>query len=200
MYHYLEGQLVEKSATSMVIDVNGIGFQLQIPLSTYEQLPSLGQSVRILTHFVVREDCQALYGFYSEEERQIFRLLISISGIGPKSAVTVLSGIPVPELKSAIVDGSVATLQRIAGIGKKTAERIVIELREKIVLDGQRGSSVHAGSGGGKQTLIDDSVEALVALGYRKQNAKVAIEKAMQASKSEKLTVEELIRASLKFV
>lgn len=201
MYHYLTGQLVEKSATSVVVDVGGMGFYLPIPLSTYGQLPSVGQSVRILTHFVVREDSQALYGFHTEEERSLFKLLVSVSGIGPKLAMTVLSGVTIPEFKRAIVEGSLETLKAISGIGKKTAERIVIELREKLVLEGQRPIEIPTSSAGqGNPMLIEDSLEALVALGYRKQSAKVAVEKAIKASKGDGLTIERLVRESLKYV
>src|SRR3990167_2885488 len=103
MYEYLTGQLVEKSPTALVVDVSGVGYQIHIPLSTHENLPTLGQNVRLFIQFVVREDAHILYGFLSQEERSLFRLLISVSGIGPKTAMTVLSGLTLPQLKQAIV-------------------------------------------------------------------------------------------------
>ena len=199
MYHYLNGRLIEKSPTQLVLETGGIGYQVQIPVSTYSALPETGQTVRILTHFVVREDAQALYGFLTEEERRIFKLLISVSGIGPKMAMTALSGISVPELKKAIVEGSLAVLTGISGIGRKTAERIVVELREKLVLEGHdhSGSSLLTEK---PNVLVEDSLQALVALGYRRQNAKEALQKVLKNPGAEKLSVEELIRASLKYV
>jgi holliday junction DNA helicase RuvA len=200
MYQYLAGKLVEKTATMIVVDVNGVGYELPIPVSTFGALPEIGQNIRILTHYVVREDFQALYGFYTEEERQLFRMLLSISGIGPKSALTVLSGITIQEFKRAIVDGDVVTLTSIPGIGRKTAERLVIELREKILVGDrkQTGSAVDALHG--QSDLMEDSLRALVELGYKKQAAQAAIQKAVKQLDKAKLTVPELVRTSLKFV
>lgn len=200
MYAYLNGKLAEKAATSVILDVNGVGYQIQIPLSTYEALPVLGQAVRLLTHFVVREDVQALYGFYTEAERDLFKLLLSVTGIGPKMSLTILSGISLSQLRRAIVDGEIDTLKQISGVGKKTAERIIVELREKLVLQGDHHSQEAAVPGRkGDEALIEDSLEALVALGYRKQNAKAAIDKVLKDQKPEKISVEALIRASLKY-
>lgn len=198
MYHYLSGKLIEKSPTAIVMDVNGIGYDLTIPVSTYASLPALGEQVKLLTHFVVREDAQLLYGFATEEERKMFRLLISISGIGPKIANTALSGILVEDLKAAIKEGNVAILTSVSGIGKKTAERIVIELREKVILEGGKAT-------GAKSSLplisseAEDAVQALIALGYSKNEAQVAVDKA-QKSASEKLAVDKLVRNALKYV
>lgn len=199
MYQYLSGKLIEKTAATAVVEANGIGYLLQIPLSTFTSLPELGQTVKILTHFVVREDAQVLFGFASEEERQIFRLLLSVSGVGPKTALTVLSGIALADLKRAIIDGNLVTLTGVPGIGRKTAERLVVELREKIVLDdtktAARGAKVPAGS-----AVEEDSLQALVELGYRKQNAQEAIRKAVKQLEGSNISVPDLIRASLKYV
>ncbi len=199
MYQYLTGTLAEKTATGAVIDVNGVGYQVHIPLSTYAGLPALGQQVRLLTHFIVREDVQALYGFASEEERQLFRQLLSVSGIGPKSAIGVLSGCTIPELKQAIIEGSLIKLTAIPGIGKKTAERLVVELREKIVLE-ERRFSAPGSKPGPEDELMEDSLRALIELGYRKQNAKEAIQRALKDADGKKFTVPDLIRVSLKYV
>ncbi len=198
MYHYLSGKLIEKAPTSVVIEAAGIGYDLTIPVSTYASLPALGEQVKLLTHFVVREDAQLLYGFATEEERKMFRLLISISGIGPKIANTALSGILVEDLKAAIKEGNVAILTSVSGIGKKTAERIVIELREKVILEGGKATGAKSSS-----PLIsseaEDAVQALIALGYSKNEAQAAVDKA-QKSASEKLAVDKLVRNALKYV
>lgn len=200
MYEYLSGQLIQKSMTSMVLDVAGMGYLIQIPLSTHEKLPALGQNVKVLTYFAVREDAHTLYGFFTDEERKLFKLLLLVTGIGPKLAMTVLSGVKTTELKKAIVEGQIDTLKLISGIGKKTAERIVVELREKIVLEGHKAADFSLTPGSGRMDLLEDSVEALVALGYRKQNAKTAVEKALQQIGEKPISVEDLIRASLKVV
>ncbi len=196
MFHYLSGKLIEKSPTAIVIDVGGVGYDVLIPVSTYSSLPTLGEPVKLLTHFVVREDAQLLYGFATDEERKMFRMLISISGIGPKIATTALSGILVEDLKSAIKEGNVTVLTSISGIGKKTAERIVIELREKVIVES-------GNSGSGSKILsapisneAEDAVQALVALGYTKNKAKEAVDKVAKPD----LPVEQIIRLALKYV
>jgi len=200
MYHYLSGKLIEKTPTSVVMDVNGVGYDILIPVSTYSSLPALGQSVKLLTHFVVREDAQLLYGFGTDEERKMFRLLISVSGIGPKIATTALSGILVEDLKLAIKDGNISVLTSISGIGKKTAERMVVELREKVILDGSKSTSLS----GSRGTIMisseaEDAVQALIALGYSKNQAQIAVEKAVKSS-ADKLPIDKLVRVALKFV
>ena len=200
MYYHLQGRVIEKTATSLVLETGGVGYLMQISLSTSEGLPPVGQTVKILTHFVVREDAQMLFGFLTEEERQLFKYLISVSGIGPKTAMTVLSGLSVSELKRAIVEGEVPVLTHIPGIGRKTAERLIVELREKIVVEGHRKSEAGSLAGGVSQNLLEDSLDALVALGYRRQSAKEALEKVMRAKSGEPWTIENLIRASLKHV
>jgi holliday junction DNA helicase RuvA len=199
MYHYLTGRLIEKTPTAVVLDVNGIGYQILISVSTFSALPQIGETVKILTHFVVREDVQSLFGFYSEGERDIFRLLISVSGIGPKTALAVLSGVALEDLKQAIVAGNLAVLTSIPGIGRKTAERLVVELREKIVVEDRRHASA-TDKIFENDALLEDSVRALVELGYKKQNAKDAIQKALKNSATKELSVPDLIRASLKYV
>ena len=200
MYAYISGKLAEKSAASAVVETNGVGYLLHIPVSTFAALPELGGPVKILTHFVVREDVQALYGFYTEEERRLFRLLLSVSGVGPKSALTVLSGISIPDFKRAIIDGNLAILTGVPGIGRKTAERLVVELREKIVLEDKRGTGSAVEKNQALDHRIEDSLRALEELGYRKQNAQDAVRKAVKNLETEKYSVSDLIRASLKYV
>ncbi|HLD56151.1 MAG TPA: Holliday junction branch migration protein RuvA [Candidatus Omnitrophota bacterium] len=198
MYSYLSGILSEKSATSVTIDVNGIGFQLMIPVSTYQRLPETGGKVKLFTQHVVREDAEFLFGFASEEERSLFKLLMSVSGIGPKLAITILSGLSVQELKRAIVDGSVPSLTAISGIGRKTAERLIVELREKIVIEGRMDAEKWGPGASKHEALIDDSLKALISLGYSKQNARAAIQKVLEKQGKEKLSTELVVRESLK--
>jgi len=198
MYQYVQGTLSEKNPVAAVVDVRGVGYLLHIPVSTYSSLPPLGEEVRLLTHFVVREDAQMLFGFFTEDERELFRMLITVSGVGPKSAMTVLSGISAEELRQAIARGDLQILTAIPGIGKKTAERLIVDLREKLVAD-RAGVRVPAVSGrGGQGQRVEDSMNALVALGYRKPDAKTALEKAIKDANGADLSVEELIRQSLK--
>lgn len=202
MYEYLSGRLIEKTALAAILDIGGVGYQVQIPLSTFAALPELGQPVRLWTHFVVREDAQILYGFFTQEERQLFRLLISVSGIGPKSAATVLSGLAPEDLKRAIVEGNLALLTAVPGIGRKTAERLVVELREKVVVEQHSGAgpSPSLKKGGGENQLVEDSLSALVELGYRKQNAQEAIKKALKNLEEGRYSVSDLVRASLQCI
>ena len=198
MYSFLSGVLAEKTHTTATIDVNGIGFQLMIPLSTSQKLPNVGGQVRLLTHHVVREDAELLFGFATEEERSLFKLLLSVSGIGPKMAITVLSGLGIGELKKAIVNGSVPALTAISGIGRKTAERLIVELREKVMIEGQVESGQPSSALSKNEVLVQDSLRALVSLGYTKQNAKTAVQKALEKNGQGKLSAEALIRESLK--
>ena len=199
MYNYLSGKLIEKSPTAVVIDAGGVGYDVFIPVSTYASLPALGEFVKLLTHFVVREDAQLLYGFATDEERKMFRHLISISGIGPKIATTALSGILVEDLKVAIKEGNLAVLTSISGIGKKTAERMVIELREKMIVEVGRASNGAKGIVPIVSSEAEDAFQALIALGYSKNQAQVAVDKVV-GSHSEKLSVDKLVRFALKYV
>src|SRR5437016_3464881 len=133
MITFLEGKLVGALPTQAIVDVSGVGYEVFIPLSSYDKLPAAGQSVRILTHLHVREDAHILYGFMTAAERDLFRLLVNhVSGIGPKLALAVLSGMSVSHFKSAVVNADIASLSKISGLGKKTAERIVLELKDKL--------------------------------------------------------------------
>ncbi len=199
MYHHLQGKLLEKNPMNVILDVHGVGYDVHIPLSTYSALPPVGTEVRLLTHFIVREDAHLLHGFLTEEERELFRLLISVSGIGPKVATTALSGLPIEDLKEAIATGAIHVLTGISGIGKKTAERLVVELKEKMVLEKRSSKAAPSESLGGSSRVVEDSLQALVSLGYRKADAKAAVEKAMK-DKTGVVSVEDLIRASLKYV
>src|SRR2546429_8163499 len=133
MITFLDGKLVSALPTQATVDVNGVGYEVLIPLSSYDKLPSVGQPIRILTHLTVREDAHILYGFMTPAERDLFRLLVNnVSGIGPKLALAVLSGMSVSNFKTAVVNSDVAAISKISGLGKKTAERIVLELKDKL--------------------------------------------------------------------
>jgi Holliday junction DNA helicase RuvA len=200
MYHYLNGKIVEKTPARAVLDVNGVGYEVRISVNTFSQLPDLGQTAKLLTHFVVREDAQLLYGFASEDERELFRLLLSVSGIGPKMAITMLSGMTIPELKAAIKDSAIAVLSSISGIGKKTAERVVVDLKDKLPREAGKDSKDILHDMNVSDTMVEDAIQALVALGYTKQKAKDVTQMVLKEKLGKKTTVEEIIRAALKHI
>ena len=197
MITFLKGTLEDALPTKVVVEVNGVGYELLIPLSSFERLPSLGKPVMLKTQLVVREDSQTLYGFATEDERDMFKMIQNVSGIGPRLALNVLSGMAVDLFKSAIVTGDVKRLSSINGIGKKTAERMVLELKDKV-------DHLHGGLptalGQAPNDLdksISDTVAALEALGSKTAEA----QKAAQAAKAmlgNQASVEELVRAALK--
>jgi Holliday junction DNA helicase RuvA len=198
MITFLHGKLVEALPTQVTVDVNGIGYEALIPLSSFDKLPQPGQAVRLLTQLVVREDAHILYGFMTSEERDLFRLLVhSVSGIGPKTALNVLSGISVTAFRGAVAKGDLKALSQISGVGKKTAERIVVELKDKIGMAGawEAASAKHGLSA--DEQRINDAVLALVALGFKQMDAHDSV-RAAQAVLGVQATVEELVRACLK--
>jgi holliday junction DNA helicase RuvA len=198
MIAYLQGQLVEKLPTQAVVDVHGVGYEVLIPLSSYDKLPQLGQTVKLLTHLAIREDAHVLYGFMTGSERELFRSLINnVSGIGPKIALNVLSGMPVEAFRSAVANSDIKSLAQISGIGKKTAERIVVELRDKIGASGPLDVGASARVLGGADQTLNDAILALVALGY-KQNEAFEVAKAAQAVLGPQAGPDALVRASLK--
>jgi len=198
MISFLRGKLVEALPTQVTVEVNGVGYEVLIPLSSYDKLSAPGQEVKLLTHLVVREDAHVLYGFMSGAERELFRLLInSVSGIGPKTALNILSGINVTAFRGAVASGDVKALSQVSGVGKKTAERIVVELKDKIgaagaweALSAQRARSP-------EEQKVNDAVLALMALGFKQAEAHDAVRK-VQDSLGPQATVEDLVRACLK--
>ena len=198
MITFLHGKLVEALPTHVTVDVNGVGYEALIPLSSFDKLPQPGQSLRLLTQLIVREDAHTLYGFMSSEERDLFRLLINtVSGIGPKTALNVLSGISVTAFRGAVAGGDIKSLSKISGVGKKTAERIIVELKDKIGMAGawEAASAKHSLSA--DEQRINDAVLALVALGFKQVDAHDAVRGA-QAVLGVQATVEELVRVCLK--
>jgi len=198
MITFLNGKLVESLPTQVVVEVNGVGYEALIPLSSFDKLPSSGQPVKLLTQLIVREDAHILYGFMTAAERDMFRLLINhVSGIGPKTALNILSGMNVVAFRGAVASGDVKSLSQISGVGKKTAERMVVELRDKVGTAGalEAASAKHGLSP--EDQKINDATLALMALGFKQLEAHDAV-RAAQAMLGTAATVEQLVRACLK--
>ena len=198
MITHVAGKLTAALPTQAIVDVSGIGYELLIPLSSYDRLPPVGQPVQILTHLHVREDAHVLYGFMSAAERDLFRLLVnSVSGIGPKLGLAVLSGMSVGNFKNAVVNNDVASLAKISGLGKKTAERIVLELKDKLGVAAawEAASASHAPSPA--ETQANEAVLALIALGYKQVDAHKTVRE-LQEKQPEVTSAEELVKLALK--
>ena len=194
----LTGTLGEKNPPQVLVDCNGVGYEVLIPLSSFDKLPQPGGELKILTQLIVREDAHILYGFMTGAERDLFRLLIhSVSGIGPKTALNILSGMNATAFRGAVANGDVKSLSQISGVGKKTAERIVVELKDKV---GQAGALEAAGA---KHALsaddqkVNDATLALMALGFKPNEAQEAVRGAL-AMLGGTATTEQIIRACLK--
>ena len=198
MINFLHGKLIEALPTQVTVEVHGVGYEVLIPLSSFDKLPAPGNEVKLLTHLAIREDAHILYGFMTAAERELFRLLINtVSGIGPKIALNILSGMNVTALRGAVAGGDVKSLSQISSVGKKTAERIVVELKDKIGAAGAwEAMSAQRGLSEGDQK-INDAVLALMALGFKQPEAHDSI-RAAQAALGPQATVEDLVRASLK--
>ena len=176
----LHGKLIEKTPPQVLVDVGGVGYEVDVPMSTFCNLPAEGSEITLLTHFIVREDAQLLYGFATAAERQTFRALIRISGVGPRIALAVLSGMSTQDLADAVEQGNATLLTRVPGIGKKTADRLVLELKGKL-------------AGGAASAAQADILSALMALGYSEREAQASV-RALPAE----VTVSEGIRLALK--
>lgn len=192
----ITGVLIEKQAPTIVIDLQGLGYEVQVPMSTVYQLPELGQVVTLHTHFVVREDAQLLYGFADQQERSLFRALIKVNGVGPKLALTILSGIETDDFVRCVRDDDTATLVRLPGVGKKTAERLLIEMRDRLKDWHLPGSDLLSEATPAPAVdLLLDAESALIALGYKPTEASKAIAAANDGTIA---SSEELIRRALK--
>lgn len=197
MIAYLDGRLVKALPTQAEVEVGGVGYEVFIPMSTYDQLPVPPAGVKLLTHLVVREDAHLLYGFATDDERALFRLLInSVSGVGPRLALAVLSGMSVRSFRAAVVSNDVASIARVKGLGKKTAEKIVVELRDKVGVSAawEVASAEHEPSP--EARAVNDAVLALIALGYKQAEAHKAAKAALDADP--KASVEAMVREALK--
>src|SRR5262245_14346129 len=198
MINYLNGKLIQALPTQVIMEVQGIDYELLIPLSSYDKLPTPGQELTIINHLVVREDAHIVYGFMTSTERELFRLLINtVSGIGPKIALNVLSGISPTAFRGAVANSDVKALSQISGVGKKTAERIVVELRDKVGAAGAWEAASAQRSLSPEDQKLNDAVLALMALGFKQIEAHDAVRKA-QAALGSTATIEELVRACLK--
>jgi holliday junction DNA helicase RuvA len=197
MIALLTGRLALKAPSHLALDVQGVGYEVFIPLSTYYNLPNVQDSLTLSIHTHVREDAIQLFGFSTPQEKDAFVLLLSVSGIGPKSALGILSALPVSDLVSAIQSGDVEKLETVPGIGKKSAGRLVLELKDKLTKLHPALMPTDAQLLKGRDEQFDDALSALTNLGYRASDAKEAL-KAAQQSRSGPLTLQELIRESLK--
>jgi len=197
MITFLAGTLREVLPTQVVVEVQGVGYEVFIPLSSYDHLPPPGQPVRLLTHLQVREDAHILFGFASPEERDLFRLLVTrVSGVGPKLALAVLSGMDVGRFKAAVVDSDIASIAKISGLGKKTAERIVLELKDKLGVAAAWEAASADKAPSAEARAANDAVLALIALGYKQVNAAKSVREV--ALKHKEAGTEELVRLALK--
>ncbi len=194
----LTGILKSKSPTEVVIDVNGVGYSVSISLSTYSKLGDINSSVHLLTHLHVREDLMQLFGFATEAERQLFRQLISITGIGPRTAQGILSGMSAADLQNYIASGNITALTAVPGVGRRTAERLVMELRDKI---GKADKTLDSSTAPGDKNaeIRNEALLALTSLGYNRLAAEKAIRMALKDAGENKLGVEELIKKALKY-
>ena len=202
MITFVEGTLEEVLPTMIVVNAGGIGYQILIPLSSYNKLPVLGTRLRILTHHQVREDAQLLYGFSSPVERDLFRLLMAhVTGVGPKLALAILSGMAVDDFKSAVVTSDITAISRISGVGKKTAERVVLELKDKLGVAAEWEAASRGNAPSGIERHLHDAVLALISLGYKQVDAHKAVKAILPKLSTESpadIMVEDVVREALK--
>lgn len=193
----IQGKIVEKQPPQLLIDVQGVGYEIDAPMSTFYQLPNLGEQVTLHTHLVVREDAHLLFGFASLSERSLFRTLIKINGVGAKLALTILSGMNANEFIACVQDSDTAALVRLPGVGKKTAERLIIELRDKlkdhVPESGRTMSGADIMASISASSPVADAMSALISLGYKALEAS----KMVRAIDAQDLSTEDIIRLSL---
>lgn len=197
MIGQLRGIILEKQPPQLILDVNGVGYEIDAPMNTFYHLPDVGKEVTLYTHFIVREDAHHLYGFYAREERSLFRTLLKVNGVGPRLALTVLSSIDPNEFIRCILNNDTESLVRLPGIGKKTAERLIIEMRDKVSSLNHTASPTElpAVKGAiGRTQITQDAVSALIALGYKPQEASRAVARV----DDNVMTSEEIIRRALR--
>jgi holliday junction DNA helicase RuvA len=194
MIGYLKGKLAAKAPPVLLVDVNGVGYEVEAPMTTFYNLPLLGETVKLHTHLVVREDAHILYGFSTEADRLMFRTLIKVNGVGPKLALTILSGQSAEEFHRCIHDHDIQALVRLPGVGKKTAERLVIEMQDRLpALDDSRTSGDSIVTGQINKKPVQEAISALCALGYKPQDA----DKMVRSIPGEGKSCEDIIRLAL---
>ncbi len=203
MIAYLSGKLLEKQATAIIVEANGVGYEVTIPLSTFYELGEVGDTVELRIYTHVREDVLQLYGFRTLRERELYLKLISVNGIGAKSGITMLSGMSADEIVTAIRTDNLARLTSIPGVGKKTAERLVIELRDKLNEFTSQATQEYIAAGGKQAELpadavFDDALSALVNLGYQRNAAEKALNQAIK--EGTEVSVQKLLRKSLQLL
>jgi len=191
----LSGKLVQKEPPALLIDVNGVGYELEAPMTTFYDLPAAGEAVTLHTHLVVRDDAHLLYGFSRENQRRLFRSLLKVSGVGPRVALAILSGLTTEEFSACIITEDVARITRVPGIGRKTAERLIVEMRDKV----QEEDTIAAGArpqvdGEAQLNPVGEAVSALMALGYKPNEAS----RLVRTVESDGLNTEGIIRQALK--
>ena len=197
MIGQIRGIILEKQPPQLIVDVSGIGYEIDAPMGTFYQLPEIGQEVKLFTHFVVREDAHHLYGFYTRDERLLFRTLLKVNGVGPRLALTVLSSTAPDEFVRLVLNNDTASLVRLPGVGKKTAERLVIEMRDKLSNWYQtpiEDKAIKKEALSGRHQILHDAISALITLGYKQQEANRTVTKIDDGL----LTSEELIRRALR--
>ncbi len=193
MYAYLEGKLAEKQPSSVVIDCAGVGYELSIPISTFQRLPAKGENVLLLVHYYFNEtDGARLFGFYSRKEKELFRVLLGVSKIGPRTAIAILSTLSVDEFQRAVLEGNLGMIATVPGLGKKSAERLVLELKDKLNRDGSGPSVLMPGM----ESITEDAMAALATLGFSQYDVRKCLMKLFK-SKSYN-TAEELIKDTIK--
>jgi Holliday junction DNA helicase RuvA len=195
MIAFLKGKLIHKDPTYVVIEVNGVGYHVHISLQTYTEIKDQ-ENILLFTHLNVREDAHILFGFSKESERKMFQLLVSVNGVGPSTAIVMLSYMNVEEIKSAIVHDDAATLQRIKGIGGKTAQRVIIELKDKLKKDAYE-EIIPSGTGVRHNTLRAEALSALITLGINKSAAEKSVDGVLKKS-GNTLTLEDLVKQALR--
>lgn len=189
----LQGVLLRKEPPALMLDVGGVGYELEAPMTTFYELPAVGERVTLYTHLVVREDAHLLYGFVREAQRRLFRELLKVNGVGPRVALAVLSGLSDEEFSRCVAEEDIARLTKVPGIGRKTAERLVIEMRDKLPKDIPMPASTAAGPAAPGDP-VSEAVSALVALGYKPNEAS----RAVRSASTKGLSAEEIIRQALK--
>lgn len=189
----LQGVLLRKEPPALMLDVGGVGYELEAPMTTFYELPAVGERVTLYTHLVVREDAHLLYGFVREAQRRLFRELLKVNGVGPRVALAVLSGLSDEEFSRCVAEEDIARLTKVPGIGRKTAERLVIEMRDKLPKDVPLLASTAAGPAAPGDP-VSEAVSALVALGYKPNEAS----RAVRSASTKGLSAEEIIRQALK--
>jgi Holliday junction DNA helicase RuvA len=199
MIAQLRGTIVAKSPVELVIDCAGVGYAVSVSTATSDSVPTIGEAATLLTMMIVREDAMQLFGFMSEAERDVFKLLISISGIGPKIAISILSSVQITELQSIIMQSDLVRLQKLPGIGKKTAERIIVELRDKIgTVQGFTQTPEETIASATQRNVREETLAAMTKLGYQRAAAEKAIKLTLQAEPQVVFTVEQLLRKALR--